>query len=156
MISSNANKHLSPCLVVLAIAAYCPSAVSAQSLSHRYDAPSKNSKTQGNFNGASSLTNYQNYIYGNQTSSSAPLKGTYNAPGNLALRQLGRNSLPPTRLTGFVKDGGNAVFGDEGELLPPFLKFEPKHRIERAIEKRSPDLTTNHRISTPSAWDFPE
>lgn len=87
-------------------------------------------------------------------SSGSPLKGGYAAPGNFALRQMGRNTLPPTRLNSFVRQGGEAVFGDEGYGLPPFNSFTEEHRIERAME-RNPELTTNHRMAGPSAWDFP-
>ncbi len=109
--------------------------------------------TAGNDNGPSSNTRTGNPGLP-MVSSSSPLKGGYAAPGNFALRQLGKNSLPPTRLNSFVRQGGEAVFGDEGIFLPPFDSFTEEHRIERAME-RNPDLTTNHRISGPSAWDFP-
>lgn len=87
-------------------------------------------------------------------SSSCPTKGSYAAPGNFALRQMGKKTLPPTRLNSFVRQGGEAVFGDEGIGLPPFQSFTEEHRIERAME-RNPDLTTGHKMDGPSAWDFP-
>lgn len=114
-----------------------------------------NGPTEGNFFGGARDTGKQNERLGlMQTSSSSPMKGGGNAPGNLALKQLGGNSLPPTRLSGFVKSGGDAVFGGDGELLPKYFKFTYDHRIENAMQQ-SPKLTTNHKIGGPSAWDFP-
>lgn len=77
------------------------------------------------------------------------------APGNLALKQLGKSTLPPTRLNSFVRQGGEDVYGGDGPLLPCFNKFTKERRIECGM-KENPDLTTNHKISKPSAWDFPE
>ncbi len=114
-----------------------------------------NGPTNGNFNGGSGSTGKQGDRLGLQaTSSSSPMKGGGNAPGNLALKQLGGSSLPPTKLSGFVKQGGDAVFGGDGELLPKYFTFTQDHRIEQAMQQ-NPKLTTNHRISSPSAWDFP-
>lgn len=89
--------------------------------------------------------------------SSAPMKGTHSAPGNFALRQLGKNSLPPTRLNRFAAQGGEAVFGGETDDSgwPRFYSFTNEHRLERAMEY-NPDLTTNHKGGAPSAWDYPQ
>ncbi|MBY0551651.1 MAG: hypothetical protein K2W95_30490 [Candidatus Obscuribacterales bacterium] len=88
--------------------------------------------------------------------SSAPVRGTMFAPGNLALRQMAKSTLPPTRLEGFVHNSGKseAIYGDEGIYLPPFDSFTADHRIEAGIN--SPDLTTGHKSNAPSAWDFPQ
>jgi hypothetical protein len=91
-----------------------------------------------------------------ETLNSGPQKNSRQVPGNFALKQLvGKKELPPTRLEGFVKLGGEAVFGDEGVFLPQQKCFEEKNRIERAMEY-NPDLTTGHNIQAPSAWDFPQ
>lgn len=88
--------------------------------------------------------------------SSAPIKGTMFAPGNLALRQMGKMTLPPTRLEGFVKASGknDAIYGGEGEYLPKFESFTEEHRIGTGIT--SPYLTTGHKSALPSSWDYPE
>lgn len=113
-----------------------------------------NGPTNGNFFGGSGSTSNQGDRLGlMQTSSSSPGKNG-SAPGNLALKQLGGSKLPPTRLSGFVKAGGDAVFGGDGELLPKYFTFTQDHRIEQAMQQ-SPKLTTNHKIGGPSAWDFP-
>jgi hypothetical protein len=116
-----------------------------------------NGKTKGNFNGGGQKTSKQNdkglQLPG--TTTSAPTKGGGSCPGNFALKQLGGSSLPPTKLNGLVKDGGEAVFGGDGELLPKYFTFDESHRMERAMEK-NPKLTTNHKLGSPSAWDFPE
>lgn len=93
---------------------------------------------------------------GSGAASSAPVRGTMFAPGNLALRQMGKSTLPPTRLEGFVHNSGNSenIYGDEGVYLPPFDSFTADHRIEAGIN--SPDLTTGHKSNAPSAWDFPQ
>jgi hypothetical protein len=64
----------------------------------------------------------------------------------------GRNGLPRTELSGFVR-GGNAeaIYGDEGsDGPPPYFEFTAAHRIERGI--RSNGLTTGHGSSLPAAW----
>lgn len=64
----------------------------------------------------------------------------------------GRNGLPPTELSGFVK-GGNAeaIYGDEGtDGPPPYFEFTASHRIERGIQSNG--LTTGHGSSLPAAW----
>lgn len=88
--------------------------------------------------------------------SSAPFAGTYTAPANMALKNMGRNTLPPTRLESFVRNSGfnDAIYGDEGENgLPPYFGFGEGHRIERGIN--APELTTGHKIDAPSAWGYP-
>ena len=89
--------------------------------------------------------------------SSAPFAGTYTAPGNFALKNMGRNTLPPTRLESFVRNSGmnDAIYGDEGENgLPPYFGFSEGHRIERGIN--APELTTGHKSDAPSAWGYPQ
>lgn len=90
--------------------------------------------------------------------SSAPYQGTYTAPGNLALMQMRRSTLPPTRLSSFVRDSGmnDAIYGDEGACgLPPYFGFHDGHRIERGLSG-SGGLTTGHRSDAPSAWGYPQ
>jgi hypothetical protein len=84
---------------------------------------------------------------------SAPIRGTYQAPGNLALKKQGLQSLPPTRLDSFVKESGKseAIYGDEG---CPFYGFSEEHRIEKGI--KSDGLTTGQKSDAPSAWDYPQ
>lgn len=112
-----------------------------------------NGPTEGNFNGGSGSTGNQNLGLP-EVASGAPLMRGGPAPGNLALKQLGKKTLPPTRLTGFVKRGGDAVFGGDRELLPEYFTFQQFNRIEQSMQQM-PDLTTKHRINSPSAWDFP-
>ncbi len=114
-----------------------------------------NGSTNGNFFGGAGSTGKQGDKLGLQpTSSSSPMKGGGNAPGNLALKQMGKNSLPPTKLTGFVNRAPQS-FDDEGKNgPPPENSFTDGFRIERAMDSM-PDLTTKHRIGGPSAWDFP-
>jgi hypothetical protein len=115
-----------------------------------------NGPTDGNFyGGAGKTTNQGDQLGLPGTVTSAPVKGGGNCPGNFALKQLGKNTLPPTKLNSLVKDGGEAVFGGDGVLLPRYFTFDESHRMERAMEK-NPDLTTNHKIGSPSAWDFPK
>lgn len=88
--------------------------------------------------------------------SSAPFAGTFTAPGNFALKNMGRSTLPPTRLESFVRNSGmnDAIYGDEGESgLPPYFGFGEGHRIERGIN--SPELSTGHKSDAPSAWGYP-
>ncbi len=89
---------------------------------------------------------------------SAPIRGTMIAPGNLALRQMGKSTLPPTRLEGFVKASGknDDIYGDEGIYLPKAEGFTEEHRIGAGIH--SPYLTTGHPSNgnLPSSWDYPE
>jgi hypothetical protein len=113
----------------------------------------RSSQTSGGSRGSSARTRTTARLPG--VTSGAPLRGGSAAPGNFALRQLGRNTLPPTRLNSFVNQGRDAVFGDEGrDGLPPYFSFTEEHRIERAME-HNPELTTNHHFGSPSAWDFP-
>lgn len=123
------------------------------------DQKHNNGQTDGNFNGGSQKTSKQNdkglQLPGTTTSAPTRGGGGGSCPGNFALKQLGGSSLPPTKLNGLVKDGGEAVFGGDGELLPKYFKFDTSHRMERAMEK-NPQLTTNHKLGNPSAWDFPE
>ncbi|MBY0547464.1 MAG: hypothetical protein K2W95_09245 [Candidatus Obscuribacterales bacterium] len=116
-----------------------------------------NGETAGNYYGDAGNTYNQN-IGLSPASSGNPLANG-SSPGNLALRQLGKRTLPPTRLSGFVKAGGDAVFGGDRPLLP-FSEnrdkgFTTENHLENAM-LQCPDLTTNHRISSPSAWDFPQ
>ncbi len=111
-----------------------------------------NGPTEGNFYGGSGSTGNQNLGLP-QTSTGAPLKNG-SAPGNLALMQMGKKTLPPTRLSGFVRPGGDAVFGGDDIYLPRFFGFTEDHRIEQSMQQM-PDLTTKHKMNGPSAWDFP-
>ncbi|MBX9723131.1 MAG: hypothetical protein K2X81_17140 [Candidatus Obscuribacterales bacterium] len=92
---------------------------------------------------------------------SAPFAGTNIAPGNMALRQVGRVTLPPTQLTSFVKDSGmnDAIYGDEGtDDKPPVDNFTEEHRIEAGMGMNV-GLTTGHKCSTidcPPAWGYPQ
>lgn len=88
--------------------------------------------------------------------SSAPIKGTMIAPGNLALRQMGKHTLPPTRLEGFVRNSGlnDAIYGGDDIALPKYFGFTEEHRIGAGIH--APDLTTHHASALPSSWDYPE
>ena len=114
-----------------------------------------NGPTAGNFEGDSGFTGPQS-IGLPQAASSCPMPGGGSAPGNLALKQMGKKTLPPTRLESFVKNSGKseAIYGDEGVYLPPFFTFTQDHRIESGMNM--PDITTKHRIEGPSAWDFPQ
>lgn len=111
--------------------------------------------TSGNWYGKARATSNQGTTLRlNPSASSSPLQGG-RAPGNIALMQQGKSVLPPTRLESFVKNSGmnDAIYGDEGVLLPEYKNFTQEHRIETGMNM--PDMTTNHRISGPSAWDFP-
>lgn len=114
-----------------------------------------NGPTEGNWNGDSGSTGPQ-FVGLPQASSSSPMSGGGSAPGNIALKQLGKKSLPPTRLEGFVMNSGknDAIYGGDGVLLPKYFTFQQFNRIESGMNM--PDLTTKHRISGPSAWDFPQ
>ena len=116
-----------------------------------------NGETIGSNYGGADHTGNQN-IGLIPVSSGSPLSNG-SAPGNLALRQLGKNTLPPTRLSGFVKRGGDRVFGGDRPLLPfeedPDKGFTTENHLENSM-LQFPDLTTNHRINSPSAWDFPQ
>lgn len=114
-----------------------------------------NGPTEGNWNGDSGSTGPQ-FVGLPQASSSSPMAGGGSAPGNLALKQLGKKSLPPTRLESFVQNSGRNpnIYGDEGVLLPPLFTFQQSNRIESGMNM--PDLTTKHRMNGPSAWDFPQ
>lgn len=114
--------------------------------------------TRGNFYGKARKTKNQGQRLGlRPTSSSSPMKGGGSAPGNIALMQQGQSSLQPTRLQGFVKASGmnDAIYGGDGELKPKYFTFDQSHRIEVGMQSMS-DLTTKHKISGPSAWDFPQ
>lgn len=112
--------------------------------------------TGGDFYGGAGKTADQNLGLP-QAGSSSPRNGI--APGNLALKQLGRPDLPPTRLSGFVKQGGDAVFGGDRPLCPfdenRDKGFTQEQHLENSM-RNCTELTTNHRISSPSAWDFPQ
>lgn len=114
-----------------------------------------NGPTQGNFEGPSGPTGPQ-FVGLPQASSSSPFAGGGSAPGNFALKQLGKKSLPPTRLESFVENSGRnpSIYGDEGVYLPPIFTFQQSNRIESGMNM--PDLTTKHRMNGPSAWDFPQ
>jgi len=67
----------------------------------------------------------------------------------------GRNGLPPTSLDSFVLNAGghaDAIYGDEGFLLPPFFEYTKAHRINRGIHGvRDAGLTTGHGSYLPDA-----
>ncbi len=82
----------------------------------------------------------------------APFVGTYTAPANMALKAQGRNTLPPTRLSSFVKTSGmnDHAFGDEGTNgLPPYSSFST---LDCGV---SSQCTTGHQSDCPSAWGYP-
>lgn len=91
-----------------------------------------------------------------KTVSSMPFAGSYIAPGNLALQQMGATKLPPTRLDSFVAESGfnDHIYGDEGtDGPPPYESFEKWNRIDAGIyADRDLGLTTNHGSVLPSAW----
>lgn len=97
---------------------------------------------------------------GSGAASSAPLPGSFSAPGNLTLQHQKRygGKLPPTRLESFVRASGfnDKIYGDEGIYLPPYFGFDTGSRIERGVESGMPDLTTDHRSALPEAWGFPQ
>lgn len=64
----------------------------------------------------------------------------------------GRNGLPPTELSGFVRGGSaEAIYGDEGaDGIPPYFEFTAAHRIQRGITSNG--LTTGHGSVLPAAW----
>lgn len=110
--------------------------------------------------GQTACTNTQGYASQNGallqgTTTGVPLVGSNTAPGNLSLRNMGKRTLPPTRMESFVRGSSNAEasYGDEGVFLPPFMGFTARHRIEAGMNW--PDLTTGHRANVDSAWDFP-
>ena len=84
---------------------------------------------------------------------SAPFQGTYAAPGNFALRQQGRMTLPPTELTSIVKDSGYSfsTYGDEGTNGPP-----PLSDFTTIDGGLSGGMTTGHPSDAPSAWGYPQ
>lgn len=86
--------------------------------------------------------------------SSSPFQGTYAAPGNFALRNEGRQTLPPTRLTSIIRDGGmnDHAYGDEGTSGPP--PYSSFTTIEGTGGVSS--LTTGHPSDAPSAWGYPQ
>lgn len=95
--------------------------------------------------------------------SSAPFLNSYKAPGNFALRQQNKSSLPPTVLDSFVleSDLDPHIYGDEGYMgPPPYEGFPENFRIEWGIQKHGPtnvDLTTGHRdYNLPDAWGYPQ
>lgn len=95
------------------------------------------------------------------TVSSAPRRGEYDAPGNLALRQMGWNKLPKTRLDSFVRNAGaqaETIYGNEGTNgPPPFKGFDTSHRINAGIlDDRAQGLTTKHGWYAPNAWGADE
>lgn len=149
-------------LSLLATAVLCLSAIPAtaqdafNSTADTGDQEHSNGQTDGNFNGGAGKTSNQGRQLGLPgTVTSAPVNGGGNCPGNLALKQLGKNTLPPTKLNNLVRQGGESVYGGDGVLLPKYFTFDTSHRMERGMEQ-NPDLTTNHKIGSPSAWDFPQ
>lgn len=116
--------------------------------------------TRGNWYGSARSTGNQgNSLKLSPSASSSPQPGGGSAPGNIALKQQGKSTLPPTRLESFVKNSGmsDAIYGDEMDpqtMVSKYFSFDQSHRIETGMN--APDLTTNHRISGPSAWDFPK
>lgn len=116
-----------------------------------------NGETTGSYYGQAGHTRDQNLGLSAASSSSPQRNGS--APGNLALRQLGKRTLPPTRLSGFVRAGGDAVFGGDRPLLPFSEDRDKGFTVENHLENsmnQFPDLTTNHRIDSPGEWDFPQ
>jgi hypothetical protein len=85
---------------------------------------------------------------------SAPFQGTFVAPANFALRQVGRLTLPPTQLDSFVQNSGYnpMIYGDEGTDGPP--PFDNFLYINDGIN--SSGLTTGHPSGAPSAWGYPQ
>lgn len=117
--------------------------------------------TQGPGDGGPNLSGTPSMAAGPWGSSGAatgaPFMGTYTAPANMALRAMGRRTLPPTRLESFVQNSGKseAIYGDEGVFgLPPFFGFHPGHYINTGINM--PELTTGHKSDAPSAWGYPQ
>lgn len=93
-----------------------------------------------------------------QTATGMPIKGTFIAPANLALRNQGMFVLPVTNLDSFVAQSGydDLIYGDEGvDDIPPYFEFTEEHRIERGIERSNPGLTTGHPSDAPDAWGWP-
>lgn len=84
---------------------------------------------------------------------SAPFQGTFTAPGNFALRQQGRKTLPPTQLTSIIRDSGysDTTYGDEGTCGPP-----PYSNFTTIDGGLSGGMSTGHRSDAPSAWGYPQ
>ncbi|MBY0359374.1 MAG: hypothetical protein K2W82_15335 [Candidatus Obscuribacterales bacterium] len=90
----------------------------------------------------------------------APFAGTFTAPANLALQNMGgRKTLPPTRLESFVRASGfsDRIYGDEGAWgLPPYFGFDASHYIGTGMQGMG-ELTTGHKgEDLPSAWGYPQ
>jgi hypothetical protein len=88
-----------------------------------------------------------------QTSSSMPYGRSKVAPANLALRAVGKNVLPPTRLTSFIAESGmdDDIYGHEGDIKntsysPISSGFDPQ---------TDAGLTTGHPSDAPSVYAFP-
>ena len=100
-------------------------------------------------------TNSQGAGPGGQSgaATSAPFQGTYAAPGNFALRQQGRSTLPPTELTSIIRDSGMSfsTYGDEGTNGPP-----PLSDFTTIDGGLSGGMTTGHPSDAPSAWGTPQ
>jgi hypothetical protein len=101
--------------------------------------------------GASS---YQGHVPGaSGAASSAPITGSYRAPGNIQLQNEGKTSLPPTRLDSFVAASGynDKIYGDESqqgmEYMPPYTDFQ-------TIQSGGVSATTGHPSDAPSAWKY--
>lgn len=112
------------------------------------------SSTTGTFGRSSSRTS--NYRFPNAAATmNQALPGVKQAGlGGLApvFGGGGRNGLPRTELSGFVR-GGNAeaIYGDEGaDGIPPYFEFTAQHRIQRGIQSNG--LTTGHGSVLPAAW----
>lgn len=84
--------------------------------------------------------------------SSMPKARTHFAPGNMALNAVGRNFLPPTRLSSFVEDSGECddIYGHEADLSNK--TYSP---IESGFDCQSSEgLTTGHPSDVPSVWAY--
>jgi hypothetical protein len=104
------------------------------------DGPDLPGASSGSFGGPSGAAN------------GAPILGSFAAPANLALRQIGMKSLPPTKLDSFVAQSGynDMIYGDEGEYGPP--PYDDFSTINSGIYS---NLTTGHPSDAPSAWGYP-
>jgi hypothetical protein len=92
-------------------------------------------------------------VVAQRTASSMPVKGTYVAKANLALRAVGRTTLPPTRLTSFVEESGKAedIYGHEGEVNNDrYASIETGFHGQTAA-----GLTTGQHYSVPQVSTFP-
>lgn len=87
-----------------------------------------------------------------RTTSSMPAPRTHYAPTNMALKAVGRNYLPPTRLTSFIAESGEAedIYGHEGDV-----KNEKYSPIASGFDLGTQEgLTTGHQSDAPSGWAY--